>query len=107
MTQFDDLTEEEKAAAKAELELKDQLRKEREDDDLKQVMSTEYGRRFVWKILSASGVFHSSFSSDPYSTYFKEGARNRGLELFNSVLSVCHDLYLVMAEEAKEQESNQ
>ena len=107
MTQFDDLTEEEKAAAKAELELKDQLRKEREDDDLKQVMSTEYGRRFVWKILSASGVFHSSFSSDPYSTYFKEGARNRGLELFNSVLSVCPDLYLVMAEEAKEQESNQ
>ncbi|WP_272520132.1 Bbp19 family protein [Providencia sp. PROV223] len=107
MTQFDDLTEEEKAAAKAELELKDQLRKEREDDDLKQVMSTEYGRRFVWKILSASGVFHSSFSSDPYSTYFKEGARNRGLELFNSVLSVCPDLYLVMAEEAKEQENNQ
>ncbi|SUC42068.1 Bbp19 family protein [Providencia stuartii] len=107
MTQFDDLTEEEKAAAKAELELKDQIRKEREDDDLKQVMSTEYGRRFVWKILSASGVFHSSFSSDPYSTYFKEGARNRGLELFNSVLSVCPDLYLVMAEEAKEQENNQ
>ncbi|WP_272670543.1 Bbp19 family protein [Providencia sp. PROV147] len=107
MTQFDDLTEEEKAAAKAELELKDQLRKEREDDDLKQVMSTEYGRRFVWKILSASGVFHSSFSSDPYSTYFKEGARNRGLELFNSVLSVCPDLYLIMAEEAKEQENNQ
>ncbi|MEQ5110215.1 hypothetical protein [Providencia vermicola] len=107
MTQFDDLTEEEKAAVKAELELKDQLRKEREDDDLKQVMSTEYGRRFVWKILSASGVFHSSFSSDPYSTYFKEGARNRGLELFNSVLSVCPDLYLVMAEEDKEQENNQ
>ncbi|MEX9744528.1 MULTISPECIES: hypothetical protein [Providencia] len=107
MTQFDDYSEEEKAAIKADLELKEKLRKEREDDDLKQVMSTEYGRRFVWKILSASGVFHSSFSSDPYSTYFKEGARNRGLELFNSVLSVCPDLYLVMAEEAKEQENNQ
>ncbi|MEY0554616.1 hypothetical protein AB7334_00490 [Providencia rettgeri] len=107
MTQFDDYTDEEKIAIQADLELKDKLRKEREDDDLKQVMSTEYGRRFVWKTLSASGVFHSSFSSDPYSTYFKEGARNRGLELFNSVLSVCPDLYLVMAEEAKEQESNQ
>lgn len=107
MTQFDDLTEEEKAEVKAELELKDKLRKEREDDDLKQVMSVEYGRRFIWKILSASGVFHSSFSSDPYSTAFNEGARNKGLELFKNVMSVCPDLYLVMAEEAKEQENNQ
>lgn len=107
MTQFNDYTEEEKAEIQADLELKDKLRKEREDDDLKQVMNTESGRRFIWKTLSASGVFHSSFSSDPYSTAFNEGARNKGLELFNNVMSVCPDLYLVMAEEAKEQENNQ
>ncbi|MDD9340221.1 MAG: hypothetical protein PV362_11360 [Providencia heimbachae] len=107
MTQFDDYSEEEKAEAKAALELKNKLRKEREDDDLEQVMNTESGRRFIWKILSASGVFHSSFSSDPYSTAFNEGARNKGLELFNNLLSVCPDLYLVMAKEDKEQESNQ
>lgn len=107
MTKFDDYSEEEKAEIQADLELKEKLRKEREDDDLKQVMSTEYGRRFIWKTLSASGVFHSSFSSDPYSTAFNEGARNKGLELFKNVMSVCPDLYLVMAEEAKEQESNQ
>ncbi len=107
MTQFDDYSDEEKAEAKAALDLKNKLRKEREDDDLEQVMNTECGRRFIWKILSASGVFHSSFSSDPYSTAFNEGARNKGLELFNNLLSVCPDLYLVMAKEDKEQESNQ
>lgn len=107
MTQFDDYTDEEKAEAKAALDLKNKLRKEREDDDLEQVMNTECGRRFIWKILCASGVFHSSFSSDPYSTAFNEGARNKGLELFNNLLSVCPDLYLVMAKEDKEQESNQ
>lgn len=107
MTKFDDYSEEEKAAIKAHLELKDKLRKEREDDDLKQVMSTECGRRFIWKTLSLSGVFEVSFTSDPYITSFNEGRRNKGLELFNDVMSVCPDLYLVMAEEAKEQESNQ
>ncbi|ENY6782861.1 MULTISPECIES: Bbp19 family protein [Providencia] len=107
MTQLDDYSEEEKAEIQADLELKDKLRKEREDDDLKQVMSTEYGRRFIWKTLSASGVFGVSFTSDPYITSFNEGRRNKGLELFNDVMSVCPDLYLVMAEEAKEQENNQ
>nr|ELR5173141.1 hypothetical protein [Providencia rettgeri]ELR5195439.1 hypothetical protein [Providencia rettgeri] len=107
MTQFDEYTDEEKAEIQADLELKDKLRKEREDDDLKQVMSTEYGRRFIWKTLSASGVFGVSFTSDPYITSFNEGRRNKGLELFNDVMSVCPDLYLVMAEEAKEQENNQ
>ncbi|MBN4863291.1 MULTISPECIES: hypothetical protein [Providencia] len=107
MTQLDDYTEEEKVAIQADLELKAKQRKEREDDDLKQVMSTEYGRRFIWKTLSASGVFEVSFTSDPYITSFNEGRRNKGLELFNDVMSVCPDLYLVMAEEAKEQENNQ
>lgn len=107
MTRFDDYSEEEKAEIQADLELKDKLRKEREDDDLKQVMSTECGRRFIWKTLSASGVFGVSFTSDPYITAFNEGRRNKGLELFNDVMSVCPDLYLVMAEEAKEQENNQ
>ncbi|WOB97110.1 hypothetical protein [Providencia sp. PROV099] len=107
MTKFDDYSEEEKAEIQADLELKAKLRKEREDDDLKQVMSTEYGRRFIWKTLSASGVFEVSFTSDPYITSFNEGRRNKGLELFNDVMSVCPDLYLVMAEEAKEQENNQ
>lgn len=107
MTQLDDYTEEEKVAIQADLELKAKQRKEREDDDLKQVMSTEYGRRFIWKTLSASGVFEVSFTSDPYITSFNEGGRNKGLELFNDVMSVCPDLYLVMAEEAKEQENNQ
>ncbi len=107
MTKFDDYSEEEKAEIQADLELKAKLRKEREDDDLKQVMSTEYGRRFIWKTLSASGVFEASFTSDPYITSFNEGRRNKGLELFNDVMSVCPDLYLVMAEEAKEQENNQ
>ncbi|EJD6539146.1 TPA: hypothetical protein U2I32_000736 [Providencia rettgeri] len=107
MTQFDDYTDEEKVAIQADLELKAKLRKEREDDDLKQVMSTECGRRFIWKTLSLSGVFEVSFTSDPYITSFNEGRRNKGLELFNDVMSVCPDLYLVMAEEAKEQENNQ
>lgn len=106
MTQFDDYSDEEKADIQADLDLKVKLRKEREGDDLGQVMGTEYGRRFIWKTLSSSGVFEVSFTADPYITAFNEGRRNKGLELFNDVMSVCPDLYLVMAEEAKEQENN-
>ncbi|WP_140179419.1 MULTISPECIES: Bbp19 family protein [Providencia] len=107
MTQFDDYTEEEKAAIKAHLELKEKLKREREIEDIKQIMSTEAGRRFVWRITSSCGVFDISFTNDPYVTAFNEGARNQGLMLLSDVMEFCAEQYLLMAEEAKEQESNQ
>lgn len=87
-------------------QLKQQLAIEREQEDLKQVMASQQGRRFIWKQLSTAGVFATSFTTDPYITAFNEGSRNKGLELFNDIMKFCPDQYLLMAEEARTEQEN-
>ncbi|HLT01104.1 MAG TPA: hypothetical protein VK001_02955 [Geminicoccaceae bacterium] len=69
--------------------------------DLREVLSTEGGRRFVWRLLGDSGIFRTSFTGNS-ETFFREGERNVGLKVFNAIHQVCPDLYLVMQREAAE-----
>ncbi len=80
---------------------------QRHADDVKTVMATESGRRFVWGLLEQAGVFQTTFRTDTNTTMFLEGNRNAGLALFNDVFGICPDLYLKMAAEAeKDREAN-
>lgn len=80
---------------------------QRHADDVKKVMATESGRRFVWGLLEQAGVFQTTFRTDTNTTMFLEGNRNAGLALFNDVFGICPDLYLKMAAEAeKDREAN-
>lgn len=79
----------------------------RANADLKSIMSTEEGRRFMWRLLGESNVFGSSFSADPYLTAFKEGCRNFGLQMFEGLHRVCPELYALMADEAAKQQEKQ
>ncbi|WP_337038626.1 MULTISPECIES: Bbp19 family protein [Pseudescherichia] len=81
-----------------------QIREERDADDIRQVMSTEQGRRVVWSVLEQGKVFGSTFAVDPAITAFNEGQRNIALALFMRVMSVCPEQYLKMAAEANTQE---
>lgn len=98
MTDFDD----EQRLKDAEQNQK--LAAERQRDDLKHVMSSVQGRRLIWLLLNNAGVFSLSFTGDNASTNFNEGRRNEGLRLFNEVMTHCPDLYLTMANEAREDE---
>lgn len=80
---------------------------QRHAGDVKKVMGTESGRRFIWGLLTQAGVFQSTFRTDTNTTMFLEGNRNAGLALFNDVFGLCPDLYLQMANEAeKDREAN-
>lgn len=80
---------------------------QRHAEDVKQVMGTEIGRRFIWGLLTQAGVFQTTFRTDTNTTMFLEGNRNAGLALFNDVFGSCPDLYLKMAAEAeKDREAN-
>ena len=74
---------------------------ERDAEDIRQVMSTESGRRVVWSVLEQGKVFASTFAVDPCVTAFNEGQRNLALALFSRVMTVCPEQYLKMADEAK------
>jgi hypothetical protein len=97
--QRDDLTDEQIVAAVRE---KEERRRKREIEDLIKLMDTAHGRRFVWKLLGQCGVFRLSYSGELASTSFNEGQRNIGLGLFAEIMKHCPNLYLLMADEAKE-----
>jgi hypothetical protein len=62
--------------------------------DLDTLMSTPAGSRFIWRLLTLSGVFRSSFSSDALVMAMNEGQRNLGLRLLGDVMEACPDKYL-------------
>ncbi len=83
---------------------KNRQRREEETNDLRAVLSSASGRRFVWRLLERSGVFRSSFNavSDSY-TAFNEGRRNLGLRVLNDILEADPDAFTLMQKEAKVQ----
>lgn len=79
-----------------------QRRKETEDTDMVWLMSTRQGRRIVWRLLEAAGVYRSTYNSDAMAMAFAEGNRNNGLRLMAWVSSLCPNQYLDMIKEAND-----
>lgn len=80
---------------------KDERERDRELADLRLVMSSVEGRRFVWRLLEKAGVFRTSFTGNS-TTFFNEGMRNMGLMVLGDVHEACADAYIVMMNESKE-----
>lgn len=85
---------------------KDESIRDRELADLKMVMDSLEGRRFVWRLLDKAGVFRTSFTGNS-TTFFNEGMRNMGLVVLADVHEACAEQYIQMMTEAKKDtESN-
>jgi hypothetical protein len=84
---------------KQEAEAAERLARETEIADLKWLMSSKRGRRFVWRLLEMSGPFRMSFNTNAMQMAFNEGSRNLGNRLFNEVMTLCPEMYPVMAKE--------
>lgn len=81
---------------------KDKQGRERDLDDLKHVLDTRQGRRFVWRQLVAAGLFRTSYTGSSNQTCFNEGQRNGGLMLLNDIHEAAPEAYLQMLQESKE-----
>lgn len=84
-------------------EQKEKFTLEKEQNDLRFILSSEQGRRFVWKQLSLCGVFKTSFTGNS-ETFFLEGRRDIGLRLLDDIMSVDPDGFLKMMNEYKKGE---
>lgn len=69
-----------------------------QEDDLLQLMLSESGRRFIWRLLGECRVFQSTYTGD-HHTFFKEGARSIGLFLMAEINGVCPGLFIQMMQE--------
>lgn len=64
-----------------------------------QVMSTESGRNFVWRILKSTGVDDDTFDTDTHNHARNAGRRGVGLQLRDELKAACFDNYLRMMKE--------
>jgi len=69
--------------------------------DIDALMATQAGSRFLWRLLTQSGVFRSSFSTDPLVMAMNEGQRNVGLRVVGDIMAACPEKYIDMMRLAK------
>lgn len=88
------------------MDLRAKRLQEREQGDIRKVLSLPEGRRFVWKLMSDAGVFRSSFTGNS-QTFFNEGQRNMGLMVLNQVMAAKADAFSQMQAEAASEKRQQ
>lgn len=78
---------------------------ERQREDVtRSLMSTTSGREFVWNILDSCQVFSSTFTAEALTSAFNEGRRSVGLQLLDTIMTACPDLYLQAQRESNERD---
>lgn len=72
-------------------------------DDLNAVLGTPAGERVIWTILEACGVFRTSMTGNS-QTFFNEGRRSVGLEIFAAINEADATAFGRMAANARERD---
>lgn len=75
------------------------IKRREEFEDLKVVLSTGPGRRWLWNHISALGPFRTPFGLDPHMSYFNGGRQNVALELIAEITQASPNLYALMQKE--------
>lgn len=81
--------------------MKEDLDRQNELEDIRKIMTSRSGRRFMWRMLEIAGVFHASFNPDALIMAYNEGTRKQGLVLLADIMAIELDKYILMANEAK------
>jgi hypothetical protein len=71
---------------------------------LRKIMSDAEGRIWMWDLLTMSGLYHSSFSTDALAMAFTEGHRNIGLRIMAEINRISPELYARMVAENQPKE---
>jgi len=76
--------------------IKKQLLDDQNHNDLKFILDSAQGRRYIWRVLERCGVFKSSFVTSS-EIYFNEGKRDIGLKILAEIMECDPQAYLKMA----------
>lgn len=74
-------------------------------DSVLKTMSSKEGRLFIGRILERTGYMTPSFTGSS-ETFFREGRRSIGLQIYNELMAVCPDLYWQMVQELSTKEAS-
>lgn len=70
--------------------------------DFRKLMTSKWGRRIVWRLLSRTRIYHSTFNNSGSVTAFQEGQRAVGLFLMELINQHCPEQYVLMLQESKD-----
>lgn len=82
--------------------LKGEFGRDQELRDLREILATPGGRRFIWRYLNLCKIFESSWSPSA-AIHFNEGQRDIGLRLMCDVREANDESLIQMMREAKDQ----
>jgi hypothetical protein len=68
------------------------IAREQELHDIRKVMETKEGRRFVWRLLEEGNIFRKCFSGNS-STFYLEGKRELVLGFYQDIMEGCPELF--------------
>ena len=68
--------------------------REQELDDVKQLLKTPFGKRFMRRLFEEGMIFHSTFTGNS-RTFFNEGRRSLTLKFFADVTQVAPESTLI------------
>lgn len=71
--------------------------------DIRAVLESPAGRRVMWWILDAAGVYRSSFTGNN-TTFFNEGRRDLGLLVLGKITEAKPEALIQMMQESKKRE---
>lgn len=91
---------------KAEIASREKRLDESEEADLKWLMNSRRGRRYLWRLLGQAKVFHLSFNTNAMQMAFNEGRRNFGNRTLELIHLICPELYPAMIKENTSGERN-
>lgn len=78
---------------------KHQLVRERELEEIKQLLSTSYGRRFLWRVLTQCGMFKTLSVHTEHEMSIQSGKRDMGLWLVNEINDADKNGYIKLIQE--------
>ena len=80
-----------------------ELKRDEELADIKELMGSVTGRRFIYRLLKKSGCLDSpQIITDPLVVNHLEGQRSIGFDIFREVMDVAPKKFIAMIMEAKE-----
>jgi hypothetical protein len=80
--------------------------RKRNEEDIRSLLKTTYGKRFIHSILTRCFIFHSPFvGGEPDSTALNIGKQEIGRALLAQVLEVRPEAYIEMTKMQKEDEN--
>lgn len=64
--------------------------------DIKDLMASKFGHRFIWRLLSRAGIFRANPIEAHAAMAHREGQRQLGLMVFSDIMTACPETYLKM-----------